>query len=283
MCDVGKQNGAADVRTWRALLRPIKMLARKVIPGKREQMVLVYHMGKVGSTSIFESLVTAGVPNIHHLNRLNPDNIEQVQRGYRERDLPVPPGDEEGLRVYEELQALPFRIKCISPVRDPIRRNLSAFFFTDERFTGEKIAEGRLSIEVLLDCFLREYAHDVPLTWFDVEMKQTLGVDVYKHPFAQADGFQVISEGACDVLLLKCEMDDGRKTEIVRDFLDIDSFRLQSRNRGQDKDYGSIYAEFTSSVSLPDSYLDRLCNARYTKHFYSQEEIAAMRERWERK
>lgn len=253
---------------------------RRCIPRRRDKKILVYHMGKVGSTSIFESLVSAGVTNINHMNRMNPENIERVRREHRERGLPVPEGDEEGLRVYGDIRATSYDISCISPVRDPIRRNLSAFFFSYERFTGQKYEEDNLDIDRLLHCFLGEYSHDVPLTWFDIEMKQTLGVDVYQHPFSKETGFETIVRRGCRVLLLKCDLPDAEKESAIKEFLGLSAFSLQNENVGADKAYAETYKQFLKTITLPAAYLDRMCNSKYTRHFYSDDEIAAMRERW---
>jgi len=258
----------------------LKSRLRCIVPLRREQKVLVYHMGKVGSTSIFESLVSAGVRNINHMNRMNPANIELVRQEHRERGLPVPEGDEEGLRVYEDIRTTPYRVRCISPVRDPIRRNLSAFFFGYERFTGEKYEPGGLDVDRLRRCFLEEYPHDVPLTWFDVELKHTLGVNVYRQPFPKETGFATISCRNCRVLLLKCELPDSRKEAAIRQFLALPAFALKNENVGADKIYAAAYRQFLGTIKLPDDYLDRMCNAEYTRHFYSDDEIDAMRTRW---
>ena len=247
---------------------------------RRELKVLVYHMGKVGSTSIFESLVSAGIPNINHMNRMNPNNIELVRQEHRERGLPVPEGDEEGLRVYNDIRSIPYRIQCISPVRDPIRRNLSAFFFSYERFTGERYEQDRIDIDRLLQCFLTTYSHDVPLTWFDTEIKQVLGVDVYGCPFPKKIGVGTVSRRNCRVLLIKCELHDAEKESAIKEFLGLPSFSLRNENVGRDKVYAETYKQFLQTIKLPDSYLDRMCNSKYARHFYTDEEITGMRERW---
>ena len=47
--------------------------------------IIVYQMGKVGSSSIRDSLKSSGVHPVFHVHRMNPRNIEAVRNAYRRR------------------------------------------------------------------------------------------------------------------------------------------------------------------------------------------------------
>jgi hypothetical protein len=246
---------------------------------KRRTPVIVYQMGKVGSSSVMNSLHWCGVATVFHVHRLNPDNIERVRQEYLTHGLTAP--DESlGERLYADIVKRQRRAKFITLVREPISRNISAFFENFKRFTGVEYGDGDLGVEELVSIFVEEYRHLVPLTWFDVEVKQTLGINVYEHPFPKDRGYLSIKKESFELLILKLEIADSIKEEVVAQFLDIDNFRLTRANVAQDKDYAQTYRDFLRAIRLPKSYVEIMCSAKYTRHFYSEAEIEAVRSEW---
>jgi hypothetical protein len=211
---------------------------------------------------------------------LNLENINRVKREYRSHGL-VPREEDIGKllnRYYLEKQK---PAKFITVVRDPISRNVSAFFENFGRFTGKPFdIETDYSLAGLTNIFLEQYNHDIPLTWFDTEVRQVLGIDIYNHPFPATRGFLEVTQGAYQLLVLKLETDDRMKETAIRDFLDLPDFQLLRANVGKDKEYGATYKKFTRNIRLPDVYIKRMYTSKYAQHFYTPEEIEAMRLRW---
>ena len=118
--------------------------------GQFSNPVLIYQMGKVASSSIFHSLKTTTDFNAFHVHRLNPKHITRVREGHLQRGDSPPIEDEEGLYLYENL-IKPCRtpIKIISLVREPISRNISAFFQnlqSYERLKNPHVRHGHYNI-----------------------------------------------------------------------------------------------------------------------------------------
>ena len=157
---------------------------------------------------------------------------------------------------------------------------MSAFFHNFERFTGTEYENADFTSEELVDMFVKEYRHPVPLIWFDVEMRQTLGIDVYEYPFPREKGHLSIKKGNFELLILKLEVDDSIKEKAIAEFLDIEDFRLIRANVGQDKDYARTYKDFLRTIRLPEAYVEIMCNSLFTRHFYSDAEIEAVRSKW---
>ena len=131
-----------------------------------------------------------------------------------------------------------------------------------------------------MDIFIKEYRHTVPLIWFDIEMKPVTNIDVYNHPFPMEEGFLSIRQGNFELLILKLESNDSIKEKAIRGFLNIKDFKLIRANVGQDKDYGWTYRHFLQTVKLPKSYVEIMCNSKFTRHFYSDAEIEVIRSNW---
>lgn len=266
-------------RTFRRLADTIREV---LLRSRNGEYVLIYQMGKVGSSSIYASLRGMGIPGVYHSHRMNPDNISRIRAEHRRLGIPAPPGDALGLRLYRKVICSQAHVRVICPVRDPISRNMSAFFQNQLRYWGEHLRTTWEDREVapLIEQFLNEYDHDVPLTWMDLELKQTLGIDVYAHPFPRETGILEIESGVRRLLLFKCEIDDKAKEDALRRFIDLPSFVLRNQNVSRSKRYAETYAAFRSAVHLPPAYIERICESRFTKHFYTEDEIRKMRDKW---
>ncbi|MEQ9823985.1 MAG: putative capsular polysaccharide synthesis family protein [Puniceicoccaceae bacterium] len=308
--------------------------------------VVVYQMGKVGSSSIYESLRRLyNNKNVYHVHYLNPKYISRIVEKRTRLGLSIPGHIQTSQLVRELIRSESENLKFISLVRDPFSRNLSAFFENIDNFlqhTGtiyfraraidnipnespvrhgifealdsisgreyctsvafyrdvqnesglvindiEKqiisnhcMALDESSVEGLIKKFISSYNHKVPLLWFDREPKIVLGIDVLKQNFEKDSGFSIYKNRNFELLVLKCEIADYQKEEIVRGFLNIDRFELEKKNVGTSKHYNNIYKIFQQSIRFPQVFVDHICSSEYVKHFYSDEEIHSMMMRW---
>ena len=236
-------------------------------------------MGKVGSKSVAASLRRTLRQPVFHVHRMNPANIKNVRAAYLKKEL-KPPNESTGYFLHKVVNRNRRKSKIITLVREPIGRNISAFFenyhtFTDIDYTGSNV-----SLPDLIQLFITSYNHDVPLRWFDIEMKSVTGIDVFNFPFPKKTGYQVISESTHQLLILKLEAPDEVKEKAISEFLNISDFRLLRRNVGSNKDYATTYSRFKNAIDLPKSYLDKMLTSKFTTHFYSEDEIVKIRKRW---
>lgn len=239
--------------------------------------VLVYQMGKVGSSSVMRSLVSHGVRPVFHVHRLNPVHREKLRKdGITESRA----YELEAVEIYRHVIQQQRPAKIISLVREPVGRNVSAFFQNLDALSGQTRAGALRAPDKLKALFLDAYPHAVPLKWFDVEMQQTLGIDVYAQPFPKEQGHTVLRRGPFEVLILRAELPDPAKAGAIQHFLGVDAFDIRRENVTANKDYASVYESFKEDLVLPAAYLDMMYGAHYTRHFYTPEEIGRMRSRW---
>jgi hypothetical protein len=268
--------------------------------GKNE-LILVYQMGKVGSTTVRVSLRAAGldVP-VRQIHFLSQDIIDENERILRKRFPSVKRGflyrhlwECQYLRKQVDKGLKGRRWRVVTLTRDPIARNISAFFQTLQvqlldsgrrckikSWYGFEITIDIEDIECLVDLFLEKWDHDTPLVYFDRELKGVLGIDVFSREFSTSKGYQIYREEPADVLLIRLENLSQCAQDAFGEFLNIDGFTLVRANVSSDKAYHAIYQKFLDSVVLPDSYVDRMYTSKYAQHFYSEEEIDLFRARW---
>jgi len=244
--------------------------------------IIIYQMGKVGSSSILRSLGASGYKP-YHIHYLNPERLRQIESTYlsKQHNLPLHISTSRKLIKNRTFESPNCRV--ISLVREPISRNMSAFFENKKLFTHNFSQIEQKSINAYIKNFLSNYPHNVPLVWFDNELKGQLGIDVYAYSFPQADGYSIIKKDNIRLLILKLEISDESKKRALTEFLDISEISLQRANVGAKKDYADIYKSFLERIRLPEEYIDRMCTSKYTRHFYSDKEIEQIRYKWGRK
>lgn len=238
---------------------------------QRIKPVIVYTMGKVGSSSVDASIKRHFLH--YHVHTFRPERIERQRQ---KQDLLY-------LRQWEQIRRYIVEANhpalYITGVRNPIDRNISAFFERYEHYTGENFAQSKLSVDELIRIFHEQFEHERPLRWFDDELKTYLGVDVYEHPFPQEQGYHVIQANGKQILILKLESPDSTKEKALSEFLGM-PLSLKRDNIGENKAYAEIYAEFKKRIVLSEAYINQMLDSRYTRHFYTAEEIARSREKW---
>lgn len=276
--DSNRETGAVGIRL-RRLRRRLGRRWRLLRGLDLEGAVLVYQMGKVASTSVFHSLLDLPGCQAYHVHRMAPDNIARMRQAYLDRGMP-PLDDRLGRQLYQRL-VLPGRpASVISLVREPISRNISAFFQGLDGYAGQRDAHRHLDTDALIDCFFSRYLHSIPVEWFDREMKASLGIDVFDSPFPRAQGHQQLASGPYRLLLMRHDLDDEVKERAVAEFLGRDDFRLRRVNEASAKGYAEAYRAFRERIRVPAEYADGLLGSRYARHFYDAEALAAFRRRW---
>jgi hypothetical protein len=183
--------------------------------------------------------------------------------------------------IYRNIVARQRAAKVITLVREPIGNNISMFFQVFEQYAGPHRDPGSYAMHELIELFLNSYVHSRPLTWFDVEFKRTLGIDVYEHPFPKETGYLAVKHGNVDLLVLKCELSDSIKERAISRFLGIDDFTITRSNVTARKASAQTYKQFQKAVQLPDSYIDAMYGSKYAQHFYGERELATFRRRWQ--
>ena len=270
--------------------------------------ILVYQMGKVGSSSIRNSLFRCRDPRtrlvlmsheFYPVRNRDPRRI-QVEPEFRTDILREMDHDRQvfdrltlrqklGLRLREKYYSeMIYRsyvrpghpLRVITLVREPVANNISMFFQLIDQYLGTSLENCDLSMDQMIHVFLERYLHSRPLTWLDAELKTTLGVDVYQYPFPQSRGYQMIRANQVSLLVLKCEIDDRAKSAALAEFLGVDDFEIVRSNVTSRKPYAEQYAEFKRRIRVPDTLLERMYESKYARFFYSEEERARFRAQW---
>jgi hypothetical protein len=273
----------------------------------RSTPILIYQMGKVGSSSIRNSLLLLGRHPVLHLHTFSPLREKSVDDVGVETELAPTVAREiaNARSVFEQMGGWArFRLelhehtnerrlarrllrpgaplKIITSVREPIAANVSMFFQLLPWYTHGSYRPDRYSTDELIRLFFERYSCGRPLIWFDEELKFNTGIDVYRHPFPMEQGSLAFSEGNTDVLVLKTETEAQQKEEALSRFLGLDRIRLAKSNVAADKAYAEQYAEFKQRIRFPEEFFREMYESKYARHFYDAGELQRYSKQWHR-
>ena len=241
--------------------------------------VLIYTMAKVGSMSLYRSLKDqVGVP-VFHIHTMQQKKIEEAYQLCRAKGW-WPDSKNPGALIYHQKIKRKKSVKIITAVRDPIARNVSAFFEVFRFYTGQNATKYKGKTINLQEVFMEALPHQFPLTWLDDELKTSTGIDVYQQPFDPTKKYKIYHFQNIDLLLLRTDLEDQHKEKVVCEFLQLPDFKLQNYNVGSEKAYAKLYHNFKTQINLPEAYLTKMLESKYCQHFYSKEEIEGFYRLW---
>lgn len=226
-----------------------------------KKIILVYQMGKVGSTSIYDvARSKSGLPVFQlHRFRLIPGTF--VDRGFVRTFF---------RKVWADLLFFVIKnkeLKIISLTREPVSRNISDFFQTlDFYINVNGLDKKSLSASNLIEIFFNQYPHFSSIGWFDEQVKKVFGIDVYEFPFS--NNVLLVKKNNVELLVVRME-DLLEKVNDVGEFIGAPDFEIIKTNDGGAKWYSDVYRDFKSEISL-SSYQGFMKSTMYSKHFYPE-------------
>jgi len=163
-------------------------------------------------------------------------------------------------------------LRVITLIREPISRNISAFYENFERDLGMKFEKNPYSTEELQRQFLEKHDHKIPLIWLDHHILGHFNIDVYETPLPK-EGFAHYQGKNVELLLMKHDLENTLKEQLLNKFLGRDSLKISDYNVGGSKTYSNSYKAF-NELPLPKSYIDKMLESKYVNHFYADEKVS---------
>lgn len=189
-------------------------------------------MGRVGSGTIYRTLVKARYPAVH-CHYLEKSKMRDMNAWWTVK--------KNNRDVY-----------VISPIRKPVRRNLSAYFLNNHQNSGLSLSD-----------FMKHYNHEVPLTWLDNELGKFWGVDVYAEPFDKARGWQIYKG---HILIIRAMNIDAEWDNAFNALTGENAPPLVYDNVTKQP----LYKEFLNKKP-PKEYYEWMHSSKYYQHFYGKE------------
>lgn len=228
--------------------------------------IFVYQMGKVGSVSIQVALREKGLHTLH-------GHWIQTEKGEYPTTKKALVND---IKIGKRKEGW----KVITPIREPMARNISAFFQRIEQYYP-KYRRYKYNKDVL-DAFINTYNHNWPDLWFEKELMNVFEFDVYSEPFNYEKGYHIYKVKHGEVLIIRLEDAERVLSNAMEEFLGKENVRmfhsnsLQGRHKGTR--VGKIYDEWREQAVFSEDFLDKIYSQKYVQHFYSSNEIQKFKE-----
>lgn len=240
-----------------------------------KEPVLVYQMGKVGSSALAQLIDRVPGCFAVQVHRLAPARRTEIQNRFDAGEHYYKDMRFEGW-IHDWLQNRSAPTKIVTAVREPMSHSYSSFFQNLRRSTrGKMQAATPGSINDLSKLFLEWEELGAALTWLDLEMSPLIGSDLLAHPFDQATGWSVSTGQEYTVLTLKSEIGDDVKRTALTALLGHDPGEVSRQNSAVHKDYAATYRSFIDAVKIPAPVAAQWMQHRYTQTFYSAVEREA--------
>ena len=212
-----------------------------------EQMVLVYTMGKVGSSAVEDWLGHAF--HTHTLYGHPPSPPFHIRKygkiGFLVRRYTVYPLKRAMIRARP-------RVKIVTFFRDPRDRNPSMFmhdlpFWLTNYICDHGVPSRVEDSEFLLTAYKKVFPHDYPGLWVRNELSRFTGIAT-EDLWLGNDDYRIVTQGRYSVFIGRAE----KLTECLAtmaEFLDIPQRAHLARiNRGAAKWYAPLYRDFLQSL-----------------------------------
>ena len=262
-----------------------------------DKTVILHNMGKVGSSTVWNSLKVSGIDQEKTLLRSHFTSKKGVQLFRKVHEDGYGgwqnfPAQIKGMVMAEKIKSKLYRwhfsehnrCKVVTLVRDPVATNIAGFFQNYLWWPTEiyELCRNKPSecLPELTQCFLENYPHDYPLNWLNWELGGIHGVDIETEGFSTSKGWKIYKQKNADVLVIRLDKLNACAQEAFKELLTIDDFKIVNENVATNKWYADLYKEFKNSIILSEAYITKIYDSRWMQNFYTSEEISAFAAKW---
>jgi len=261
-----------------ALLLSLENIKLMMFP--KTKSIIIFTMAKVGSLSVYFSLKKwTKNQSIFHIHSLDEKEVKEGNEKCFNNNI-YPGSKSPVFLINKKIINREKSYKIISLYRDPLERNISAFFDVFELHTGKKPSDFNGDFEILKQLYHEKLTHVYPLNWFEKQFFEGTKINVYKEGFDKEKGYQTIIKNNVEVLLINSNVDNQKKEELIVDFCNLKDFKLENRNVSSEKEYADYYNEFKKKMRFSSEYLNQLYGSKYVQHFFTEEYIKNQIEKW---
>jgi len=241
--------------------------------------ILVFTMAKVGSLSVYNSLQKYRDNTLFHIHSLN--EKEELKHIENCKQRGVFPGSRTPVfLINSSIIQIERPYKIISLIRNPIERNLSAFFDAFEFHLGISPSNYTGTLQYLENAFHEKVDHNYAVQWFEKQFFEGTGIDIYANAFDKNTKWATYTNTNPQILLLRSDLPDPNKETAVSQFCGLSDFNLQNVNVTSTKKEAGLYQQFKEHIRFSKVYLESQLETPYMQHFFTEEEKEAAYKKW---
>lgn len=245
----------------------------------KQTPILILTMAKVGSLSVYSSIKKYSKIPVFHIHSLDEAEVKAGDKFCF--DNGIYPNSRSPIFLLNKYLIKPKKqYQVISLFRNPIERNISAFFDAFKLHTGVSPQNYKGTIDQLIATYHDALDHEYATTWFEKQFFEGTGIDVYKTPFDPEKGFVSTTIGTADCLIINVTLEDDFKEQLISDFCNINGFALHNENITAASKAAALYKQFKDTITFDREYLERQLESKYVHHFFSKTERDRLYTKW---
>jgi flagellar biosynthesis GTPase FlhF len=259
---------------------------KKFYISPKEEPLLIFQVGKVGSSTLYESLKNSvgevPVYQIHNIATAEQLLMSERAKGFKEGLHHLELGAELNRIIREDPE---IRWKVIVGVREPIHRWVSDIFQNiNERYSRFVEADGEIRYDELI-AFIKHSLETEPMqTWFDEELKAVFGVNLSEIGFDKERGYCVHRYNGQSFLFYRLESLKSASREMFDAFFPHKNIELINGNESSNKSYFEQYRTLLEQLKFDEDYLREFYNnISVARFFYSDTDIDQFIKKWSKK
>ena len=235
--------------------------------------IIVYSMGKVGSSSFYYSLMKyCPWIKIYHNHFLS-----HYWLHHRLPGTPFVRNIRLAKKTLSAIKKAKNINKYIVLVRDPIARDLSNVVQNSKNlevdFYGNDVAH--------LVSEISKKGHRFSEEWFDSEFDSYFGISYKDLKFDSEKGYSIYElDQSNHLLIIQTECISDLFSKVIKEFLGIELDQYVF-NESSKKLEGELYRRLKNHYRLGAEDLSRVYESEYCKHFYSSKDLLGFKSRWQ--
>ncbi|WP_028873271.1 putative capsular polysaccharide synthesis family protein [Psychroserpens burtonensis] len=243
--------------------------------GTDRDLILVYTMSKVGSSSVYYSLKQKfPYKEIHHVHFLGDTWLHKFKNDHTIF--------KNNLKTADKLFALfnkkRWNVKIITLTRDPIARDISGIFQAWQHvFDVDDITE--VTPEQILG-YLNSNDFLYAANWFETDFLEFTGLNVFNSKFDKDKGYQTYSSNNTPILVMQLEQLNAVYNEAMNVFIGTDEYVLHKENITSSRASGLLNKKIKTLFHLPLTKVETIYNSQYINTFYNPTQIENFKDRW---
>ncbi len=261
--------------------------AKRGFSNQTEPLILIYQMGKVGSTSVYQSIKNClGDDRLFHIHFLSDDIKNHIKTHKQNGQKNIPFHLKLGKYLRNELKNHPEKqVKIVSLVREPIAWFISVLFeppyFEKEILNVDNSIDSTLANNYIIKRLQDKNSFHYLSNWFDREIKQVFNIDVFEEPFTKELGYKFYRNKNVELLVIRLEDLDRIGASSIATFLDLSNeFKLEKDNVRMDKKDAKVYLNLIESLTIDKGLCKDFYTIPFANHFYTSEQINMFIKKW---
>jgi len=261
-------------------LRTFYHITRNLYAGViKKEALIVLTIGKVGSSSVFQTLKKETSKHCFHIHSLSLDGLQRQLNFHRKFDKGrIPPHIRLAQFFRNKILKSKKDIYFIVIIRNPIDRIISAIFEHQDKFKIKKFRsindQNYLDAIELIEFKISEKGVENEFDiWIQEELEETLGIDIYSQQYNQEKGYNIYKFKNRSMLLIKMERLNNDFASALKIFLSTQQeIKLEAHNISNEKEYKEEYSLIKNNLKIDKKIIDNYTNTKYFQHFYAGQE-----------